>query len=105
MTAELSGRQEKLALLPKGERTRPSRSARGEAPPKKKVDFANVRAEAAHLIREHRKSLAIGLGLMVINRLAGLVLPAMPKYLIDDVIGNGRPELLVWLVLAAVGAT
>jgi ABC-type multidrug transport system fused ATPase/permease subunit len=95
----------KLALLPRGERTRPPRSARGEAPPKKKVDFANVRAEAAHLIREHRKSLAIGLGLMVINRLAGLVLPAMPKYLIDDVIGNGRPELLVWLVLAAVGAT
>ena len=70
-----------------------------------KIQFTNVRAEAGHLIREHRKSLAIGLGLMVINRLAGLVLPAMPKYLIDDVIGNGRPELLVWLVLAAVGAT
>ena len=26
-----------------------------------KVDFKNVRAEAAHLVRQHRKTLAIGL--------------------------------------------
>ncbi len=69
-----------------------------------KVDFRSVRAEAGYLIREHRKSLALGLALMVINRLAGLVLPAMPKYLIDDVIGANRPELLLVLVAAAGGA-
>jgi subfamily B ATP-binding cassette protein MsbA len=59
-----------------------------------KVDFKNVRAEAAHLIREHRRTLAFGLALMVVNRLAGLVMPAMPKFLIDDVIGQQRPDLL-----------
>ncbi len=72
-----------------------------EKPKRPKVDFKNVRAEATHLVREHRRSLTIGLALMVVNRLAGLVIPAMPKYLIDDVVGQHRPELLKWLVLAA----
>jgi subfamily B ATP-binding cassette protein MsbA len=69
-----------------------------------KVDFKNVRAEARHLIREHRKTLGIGLGLMVVNRLAGLVIPAMPKFLLDNVVAQERPDLLPWLVLAAAGA-
>ena len=73
-------------------------------PKRPKVDFKNVRAEAGHLIREHRRTLAIGLGLMVVNRLAGLVIPAMPKFLIDDVIQGGRPDLLMPLVAAAAGA-
>jgi subfamily B ATP-binding cassette protein MsbA len=72
--------------------------------PRKKVNFANVRAEAKQLIRDHRKTLALGLAIMVVNRLAGLVIPATPKFLIDDVIGNNRPELLTLLVLAAAGA-
>ncbi|HSM61175.1 MAG TPA: ABC transporter ATP-binding protein [Longimicrobiales bacterium] len=71
---------------------------------KRKVDFANVRAEAGHLIREHRRTLAAGLVLMVVNRLSGLVIPAMPKFLLDDVIGAGRPDLLPLLGLAAAGA-
>ncbi len=71
---------------------------------RRKVDFKNVRAEAAYLVREHRRTLAIGMVLMVVNRLAGLVIPAMPRFLIDDVIGQNRPELLKWLVLAAGGA-
>ena len=73
-------------------------------PKRPKVHFANVRAEAGHLIREHRKSLTLGLTLMVVNRLAGLVLPAMPKFLIDDVIADGRPDLLWVLVIAAAAA-
>jgi subfamily B ATP-binding cassette protein MsbA len=75
-----------------------------EKPKRSKVDFANVRAEAGYLIREHRRTLAIGMVLMVINRLAGLVIPAMPKFLIDEVIGEGRAELLTPLVLLAAGA-
>ena len=75
-----------------------------DQPKRPKVDFANVRAEAGHLIRDHRKSLALGLALMVVNRLAGLVLPAMPKFLLDDVIAAGRPDLLWMLVIAAAGA-
>ena len=95
-----------MALLHSAERTRPHRSARGPDPSRRaQVDLANVRAEAGHLIREHRKSLTLGLGLMVVNRLAGLVLPALPKYLIDDVIGGGRPELLLPLVLVAATAS
>jgi len=43
--------------------------------------------------------------LMLINRLAGMVLPASSKYLIDDVIGKHRAELLVPLALAGGLAT
>ena len=75
-----------------------------EKPRKSKVDFKNVRAEAGHLIREHRKTLSIGMVLMVINRLAGLALPAMPKYLIDNVIAQGRSDLLSRLILVAAAA-
>jgi subfamily B ATP-binding cassette protein MsbA len=42
---------------------------------------------------------------MLVSRLAGLVLPASTKYLIDDVIGKQRADLLVPLALAAGGAT
>ena len=37
--------------------------------------------------------------------MAGLVLPGTTKVLLDDVIGKGQRELLVWIVLAAGGAT
>ncbi len=74
-------------------------------PPKRpKVDFRNVRAEAGHLVREHRKTLAIGFVLMIVNRLAGLVLPYLPKVLLDEVVPNGRADLLLLLVAAAAGA-
>ena len=53
----------------------------------------------------HRRRLSIGLTLMMISRLAGIVLPALSKYVIDDVIGKGRHELLVPIALAAGGAT
>ena len=42
---------------------------------------------------------------MLVNRLSGLVLPATSKYLIDDVIGKQRAELLMPLALAAGAAT
>jgi subfamily B ATP-binding cassette protein MsbA len=42
---------------------------------------------------------------MVIGRLAGFVLPASSKFLIDTVLGQNRPELLVPLALAAGVAT
>jgi ABC-type bacteriocin/lantibiotic exporter with double-glycine peptidase domain len=76
-----------------------------EAPKKKKVNYQNAWAEARELLLRHRTQLAIGLGLMIINRLAGLVLPASSKWLIDEVIGKHRGELLVPLALAAGVAT
>ena len=59
----------------------------------------------AELIRPRRNLLAAGFVLMVVNRLSGLVLPASTKFLIDDIIGQHRQELLGPLVLAVVLAT
>jgi ABC-type multidrug transport system fused ATPase/permease subunit len=56
-------------------------------------------------IKPRRALLALGFGVMAINRLAGLILPASTKYLVDDVIGKRRLALLLPLVLAVVGAT
>ena len=57
------------------------------------------------LLRPRRGLLAIGFAIMAVNRVAGLVLPASSKFLIDDVIGKRHLQLLVPLVLAIVGAT
>jgi ABC-type multidrug transport system fused ATPase/permease subunit len=62
-------------------------------------------AEARKLVWDHRRRLAIGLVLMLINRLAGLVLPTTTKYLMDDVITQGHWDLLPKLAFAAGGAT
>jgi ABC-type multidrug transport system fused ATPase/permease subunit len=72
---------------------------------KKKLDTAAAWREFRELVWTHRRRLSIGLTLMLISRLAGLVLPALSKYVIDDVIGKGRHELLVPIALAAGGAT
>jgi len=61
--------------------------------------------EASDLIRTHRRSLTLGLGLMLVSRLAGMVLPASTKYLIDDVLIRHNSHLLLPLALAAGGAT
>ena len=71
---------------------------------KKRTISSEAWREARELIWAHRRRLALGLVLLVVNRLAGLVLPATSKFLIDDVIGKHRPELLVPLALAAGGA-
>jgi subfamily B ATP-binding cassette protein MsbA len=47
----------------------------------------------------------LGLGLLVLSRVAGLVLPGMSKILLDNVIGKGQRQLLVPIVLAAAAAT
>jgi len=74
-----------------GKRARPSAST--------------VWRESRDLIWVHRKRLALGLGLMMVNRLASLVLPGTSKYLVDEVIAKQRVELLSTLALAAGAAT
>src|SRR5256884_2246814 len=61
--------------------------------------------EAGGLIWAPRKRLAVGLGLMLINRLSGFVLPTTTKYLMDDVIQQGHWDLLPKLAMAAGAAT
>jgi len=61
--------------------------------------------EARALIWTHRKRLVVGLGLMLINRLSGFVLPTTTKYLMDDVIQQGHWDLLPTLAFAAAAAT
>ncbi|MFQ5528135.1 MAG: ABC transporter ATP-binding protein [Thermoanaerobaculia bacterium] len=68
---------------------------------KKKVSLAAVRREAKRVIWEYRWRLALGLVLLVIGRLCGMILPASSKFLIDEVIGNGRTEMLPMIALAA----
>ncbi len=72
---------------------------------KPKVDTARAWREARSLLLEHRRSLALGLFLMLISRLAGLVLPASTKFLIDEVIGRHNGHLLLPLALGAGAAT
>src|SRR5690606_31325855 len=45
--------------------------------------------EARALIWKYRSRLALGIGLMLVNRLASFVLPASSKYLIDNVLTRG----------------
>ena len=73
--------------------------------PKKAFASPGAWAEAVALVRAHRKRLMLGMVLMLISRLAGMVLPWMSGYVIDDVIGPGRTDLLVPLALGAVAAT
>jgi len=69
---------------------------------KPKPNYANAWLEARRLIWQHRNRLAIGLGLMLVSRLAGLVLPWSSRYIIDEVVGQKRADLL-GLIAAAVG--
>lgn len=56
-----------------------------------------------NIIWPRRKTIIIGLVLILITRPAGLVLPWSTRLLIDDVAVNGDLVLLKWLLLAIVG--
>ena len=76
-----------------------------QKPDKKKLNLRNAWQEARALVWQHRRRLALGLSVMLVSRLAGLVLPATSKFLIDEVIGKQWADLLIPLALAAGGAT
>jgi len=90
----------------------------GAGPAKRKTDFSAAWGEARALIWRYRHRLALGMVLMLINRVAGLVLPATSKFLIDHVLvpvnatgfwanllPTDRHEQLWYLAGAAVVAT
>ncbi len=76
-----------------------------DAPEKTRVTRSAAWREARDLIWAHRRRLSLGLGLMLVSRVAGLVLPASSKWLIDEVIGKNRADLLMPIALAAGAAT
>ena len=57
------------------------------------------------LVKPRRGILILGFLLMAINRVCGLVLPATPKYLLDDVVQKRHVGLLMPLVFALLAAT
>ncbi|MBP1643754.1 MAG: putative multidrug export ATP-binding/permease protein [Acidobacteria bacterium] len=61
--------------------------------------------EARALVWTHRRRLSVAFALLLVGRLAGLALPASSKFLIDEVVGAGRRDLLLPLALAAGVAT
>ncbi|MEO8189021.1 MAG: ABC transporter ATP-binding protein [Acidobacteriota bacterium] len=71
---------------------------------KKKISVRVVLRDAGELVAARRGRLALGLGLLIVNRLAGLVLPGMPRYLLDEVVGKGRRDVLPLLVAASAAA-
>lgn len=59
----------------------------------------NAWQEARALMWAHRGTLAIGLVLVLINRVVGFVMPLSPKFLGDRIIEGNRPDLLIPLAL------
>ncbi|MBN9659033.1 MAG: ABC transporter ATP-binding protein [Acidobacteria bacterium] len=86
----------------KAERT-PSR-LKGDGP-KKPTSWKAVWPDVKDLMKPRRNQLLLGLLLIFISRCAGLVLPSSTKYLVDDIIGKHKPELLTPLILAVLAAT
>src|SRR5205085_6375193 len=80
-----------------------------EEPKKKKRKMDKARAfallrDAGDLVWRARLRLLIGLPILLINRAASIVLPGTTKYLIDDVIGKGRHDMLWLLALVSGGS-
>src|SRR5438067_630248 len=72
---------------------------------KKKIRWSAAWGDARELVWAHRRRLALGAVLKLVNQAMGLVLPASTKYLIDAVIVKGRTDLLWKIALAAAIAT
>ena len=72
---------------------------------KKKITLGLAWREARELIWRYRSRMAIGFLIMLVNQLAGLVLPASSKFLIDNVLKGGQRQLLLPIALAVLGAT
>jgi len=68
-----------------------------------RISGASLRHAFREIIWPRKGLVALGILLILLNRLAGLVLPASTKYLVDDVLVRGDIPLL-YKLLALVGA-
>ena len=70
----------------------------------KKISGASLKHAFHEIIWPRRKLIAIGLVLILVNRLSGLVLPASTQYLVDDVAEGGDLDRLVFILSLVAGA-
>ena len=83
-----------------------ARAASAEMTAKKpKPKLKDVWPEVKKLVAPRRWLLLGSFGIMIVNRMSGLVLPASTKYLIDNVMKRHEMNLLLPIVGAVVGAT
>jgi ABC-type multidrug transport system fused ATPase/permease subunit len=76
-----------------------------EEPKKKALPFKVVLRDAVELVGARKGRLAVGLAILLVNRVSGLVLPTTARWLIDEVVAKSRREMLPILLAAAAGAT
>jgi subfamily B ATP-binding cassette protein MsbA len=81
------------------------RGPRGRSKPEKSKGAWKLLPDVWELIEPRKAILGLGFGLMLVNRVAGLVLPGSTKFLIDNVIGKHQRQLLLPIILAVVCAT
>jgi len=93
------------ASLPNAEKGGGRRGRRDGGEATTPRDSQRAWAEARALIWSHRRSVGIGLVLMLISRAAGFVLPFSSKFVIDEVLTKQNYSLLVPLALAGGAAT
>ena len=74
-----------------------------EAKKKPRLTLTSIARDLRELVWPRRGLLSLGLLLILINRIAGLVLPGSTKYLIDEVVQKRNLDLLN-LIALAVGA-
>jgi ABC-type bacteriocin/lantibiotic exporter with double-glycine peptidase domain len=82
-----------------------SAGADDPAAKKTKVSWSRSWEQMRALLVAHRSRLLLGLGLMLVSRIVGFVLPLSSKVLVDEVIGKQRAELLLPIALAGGIAT
>jgi ABC-type multidrug transport system fused ATPase/permease subunit len=82
-----------------------ARARAGADFPKKKPDLKKAMPEIWKLVRPRKWLLLAGLGLVAINRVAGLVLPFLTKPFVDQVITKHHANLLPRLVIEVFLAT
>jgi ABC-type multidrug transport system fused ATPase/permease subunit len=81
----------------RAERSPRARASAADGAPKKKADLGRVMPEVWKLVRPRRWLLAGGLILMVINRVAGLVLPLSTKYFFDNILHANGSKLPIFV--------
>jgi ABC-type multidrug transport system fused ATPase/permease subunit len=94
-------------LSAKAERTRvrPSDRAGDNAGKKPKPKLKQALPLIGQLLKPRRNLMIMGFGLMIVNRLSGLVLPMSAKFFVDNILTRHQGSKLLPLIGIVLGAT